>query len=70
MMKKNIIYGLLLFLVFIGCQDRTSIKVEVKNDIDNRVVPSDETTYWTELSKSSLDKIWNNKEDDIYNELV
>ena len=29
-----------------------------------------EKEYWYKLSEQSVDKIWNNEEDDIYNELL
>ncbi len=32
--------------------------------------PVDEKDYWFKLSERSVDKIWNNDEDDIYNELL
>ncbi len=34
------------------------------------VLPSNETEFWKESSQVSLDKIWNNSEDDIYAELL
>lgn len=30
----------------------------------------EETAYWAALGEASLRKIWDNKEDDIYNELL
>lgn len=30
----------------------------------------EDASYWAALGEASLDKIWDNKEDDIYNELL
>lgn len=34
------------------------------------VLQNEETQFWTEVSQNSLDKVWNNPEDDIYAELL
>lgn len=34
------------------------------------VLQKEETQFWTEVSQNSLDKVWNNPEDDIYAELL
>jgi hypothetical protein len=34
------------------------------------LLPDDEFTFWLHVSKPSLDKIWDNEEDDIYAELL
>ena len=34
------------------------------------VLPSDKAEFWKESSQVSLDKVWNNSEDDIYAELL
>ena len=34
------------------------------------VLPNDETEFWSKTSQVSLDKVWNNSEDDIYAELL
>ncbi|MDI6765277.1 MAG: hypothetical protein QME52_00370 [Bacteroidota bacterium] len=31
---------------------------------------NDETQYWVKASQKSLDKIWNNTEDDVYAQLL
>ena len=30
----------------------------------------EESAYWSALNEQSVEKIWNNEEDDIYNELL
>ncbi len=30
----------------------------------------EDASYWTAMSEKSLGKVWDNKEDDIYNELL
>jgi len=30
----------------------------------------EDSSYWTALGETSLRKIWDNKEDDVYNELL
>ena len=35
------------------------------NDVEN-----EDKKYWQLLGEKSLDKIWNNQEDDVYNELL
>jgi hypothetical protein len=37
--------------------------IEKKNSIKDK-------EYWRDISQSSLDKIWNNDGDDVYNELL
>jgi len=32
--------------------------------------PLNEKEYWLKLNEKSLEKIWNNEEDDVYNELL
>ena len=34
------------------------------------VLPNDQAEFWKESSQVSLDKVWNNSEDDIYAELL
>ncbi|MGK5093441.1 hypothetical protein WDW89_15710 [Deltaproteobacteria bacterium TL4] len=34
------------------------------------VLQNEETQFWAEVSQNSLEKIWNNPEDDIYAELL
>ncbi len=34
------------------------------------VLQNEEAQFWTEVSQNSLDKVWNNPEDDIYAELL
>jgi len=34
------------------------------------VLPDDEPEFWSQASQSSLDKVWNNSEDEIYAELL
>jgi hypothetical protein len=33
-------------------------------------VAKEDASYWTALGEASLRKVWDNKEDDIYNELL
>ena len=35
-----------------------------------KLLPDDETEFWLEASQTSLDKVWNNTEDDIYADLL
>jgi hypothetical protein len=34
------------------------------------IVPEDDGTFWAAASKSSCDAVWDNKDDDIYEELL
>lgn len=34
------------------------------------IMPTDENQFWRDASESTLDKIWNNREDDIYEKLL
>ena len=34
------------------------------------VLPDNEAKFWQNVSQESLDKVWNNSEDDIYAELL
>ncbi|MDZ7265439.1 MAG: hypothetical protein ONB16_12695 [candidate division KSB1 bacterium] len=34
------------------------------------IIPDDEQQFWLNASETSLDKIWNNAEDDIYEQLL
>jgi hypothetical protein len=34
------------------------------------ILPDDETQFWLSSSQASLDAIWNNTEDDVYEELL
>jgi hypothetical protein len=34
------------------------------------VLPDKETEFWNQSSKASLDKVWDNTEDDVYAELL
>ena len=34
------------------------------------VLPNDEAEFWSNSSQASLDKVWNNSEDDVYAELL
>ena len=34
------------------------------------VLPNDEAEFWSQTSQVSLDKVWNNSEDDIYAKLL
>ncbi len=34
------------------------------------LLPDDETEFWLQASQTSLDKVWNNTDDDIYADLL
>ncbi len=34
------------------------------------VLPEDDSSFWSAASESSLDAVWNNREDDVYAELL
>ena len=41
-----------------------------KNRKRKLLAAQEETAYWSALSEQSVRKIWDNEEDDIYNELL
>jgi len=45
--------------------DLSFLKKELKN-----INYKNEKVFWGSVSASSLDKIWNNKDDDVYEELL
>lgn len=46
-------------------------EIELSEGTEILVTPlTDETGFWLKASQSSLEKIWDNDEDDIYAELV
>ncbi len=34
------------------------------------LLPDDETEFWLQASQTSLDKVWDNTEDDVYAQLL
>ncbi len=34
------------------------------------LLPDDETEFWLQASQTSLDKVWDNAEDDVYAQLL
>ncbi|MGC9506313.1 hypothetical protein [Baaleninema sp.] len=47
-----------------------SSELEEGSQVLVTVLSSDEKEFWQQASQTSLNKIWNNLEDDVYNELL
>ncbi len=53
-------------------------KIEISEDLELpegtkvllTVLPNDEAEFWQDASQGSLDRVWDNSEDDIYAELL
>lgn len=53
-------------------------KIEISEDLELSegtrvlvtVLPDDEAEFWQNASQASLDKVWNNSDDDIYAKLL
>ena len=47
------------------------IKISDGTKIPVTLLPdTDESNFWTNISQVSLDKLWGNKEDDVYEQLL
>ncbi|MDC0832303.1 hypothetical protein CKA32_006327 [Geitlerinema sp. FC II] len=47
-----------------------SIELEEGSQVLVTVLSSDEKEFWQQASQTSLNKIWDNSEDDVYHELL
>ncbi|MEL6579322.1 MAG: hypothetical protein AAFQ14_06200 [Cyanobacteria bacterium J06621_12] len=56
------------------CQGKIEISEQLELPEGTRVLvtvlPDDEAEFWSKTSQVSLDKVWDNSEDDIYAELL
>ncbi len=47
-----------------------SIEVPEGTRVLVTLLPEDDSSFWSAASESSLDAVWNNREDDVYAELL
>lgn len=61
---RTVFIDTLYWVARINPKDQEGAKVLVT------LLPDDDTRFWLHASQTALDKIWDNKEDDVYAELL
>ena len=53
-----------------GTKEELKLFELIKNDISYRISEANEKKFWFEAGLESIEKIWENEEDDIYSDLL
>jgi hypothetical protein len=57
----------------VSCMDIKDEVILLRNitqNLESRISFGVDENYWLQMSSNSLDKIWNNREDEVYNDLL